>query len=907
MRLIRKSPIIFGILSLTAFFAFAKQEKVIQLFRNGEIIQEYSVNDIDYIEVNDLIAAPSEVSASVSGNYITITWNAVEGATYNVYRSPDNTNFALLASDLTETTYTDTAPLRGSNFYRVTAIVDGNESKDSDTVAAASADADLSSGIYLGIYGFSKGFQTQSIQCLTDENESEYHEFVNNLSATEPTTWLYFAVDKSIDYLQSMAFPVDLSEVAIVTFTDGLDVGSLDEKDKEEFGKYQSNTEYREALHTRLTTERVADVDISAYTIGVLDGKTANLTTFRNNMSSLATATENVFEVEKMENVYQVFEQIANSLSETNYVQQFVLSISGLGQGELCRFTFDDVSSYSASKLYIEGTFRRSDRALTDIKYVGLTSTSGSEVVGVLDNETGKYNYTFEGLKADDGSLIPTTNVQHWFTDDGIWQDVDDEFYFNPDDASLEKIKRSAAIMLNLDCSSSMNGEKLSSLQAAVNNFVSILYENSADPSEVTSVSLNKTELSLQIGETACLTATVLPTTAKLKTVSWQSTNPSVATVDGNGNVTAVALGQTDIIVTTTDGAHTATCTVDVIPTPAPQNLVAIVSGDVINVSWNKADATAYTLYRSTNNSDYDVIASNLLQGSYIDENPATGANYYKLTAKANNIVSDESDCIVVKFTPSPSITNIERNGKQIIMTWSTVSDASYNVYRGANSNLNSLTQIASNLSSNSYTDQAPLSNENYYIVRAVLNDVESQGGFVVSLNYPFINGYEYVDLGLPSGLKWATQNVGASSPTGAGNYYAWGEKTTKSTYTVDNCSTIGHPVTYYDAANSILGGTWRVPEVAEFEELINNCTWTWTTMDGVQGYRVTGPNGNSIFLPTTGLRFESALQTTDCGFYWSSSRWDNYAAWRLNFNSQQYQVANNYKFPGLPIRPVSD
>lgn len=906
---------IFGFLSLIAFFAFAKQEKVIQIFRNGEVIQEYSVSEIDYIEVNDLIPAPEEVNVSVANNQITIKWNPVEGATYNIYRSSDNVNFTLLASNIKETSYTDTKPFHGSNYYKVKAVVDNVESDYTTSVNGTISTVALESGIYLGIYGFSRGFQTQPIQYLSDENVADFHNFINDLSATQSFTWLYYAVDKSIDYLQSIPLPDDLSEVAVVTFTDGLDIGSLDEKDKEESGKYLSNAQYREALHSRLISEKVSNVDISAYSIGVLEGKGSSLTSFRSNMSSLSTSATNVYEVEKMEGLNQVFEQIANSLSETKYVQQFVLSISGHGEGELCRFTFDNVSSYQASELYIEGTYHRKDKALTNIKYVGLTSTSGSEVVGVFDAETGKYDYTFEGLKANDGTLIPTTIVQHWFTDEGTWQDVDDEFFFNPDDATLEKIKRSAAIMLNLDCSKSMDGQKLSTLKEAANKFVQTLADNTVDPSEVSSVKLDKSKLSLQIGETTTLKATVLPSTAKLKTVTWNSSNPSVATVDGNGKITAIALGETNIIVTTKDGGFTAVCEITVVPTPAPQNLKANVDDEGICISWSKAPNTTYTVYHSSNNSDYNVVASNISQGSYIDKNPVTGTNYYKVSATANDIISELSDCVFVKYVPSPTITDIGRVGKEIILTWSTVKDATYNVYRASDTQLKSLIQIASNLNTNSYTDKSPLSKNNYYIVRAVMDGVESQGSVIVSQEYPFINGYEYIDLGLPSGIKWATMNVGASKSGDYGNYYAWGEISTKSTYTAANSVTTNNSSlrtiggsSKYDAATANWGSTWRLPTVSEYEELINNCTWTWTVIDGHTGYIVKGPNGNSIFLPAAGYKLETSLGSVGSGgYYWSSSCYSDVAAWRLNFNNSVYQKAENYKLAGLSVRPVSD
>ncbi len=559
--------LILGVICGLTTVVFASQDKVLQIFKNGEVIQEYSLADIDYIEVNDELGVPEDLAASVKENSITITWSEVYGATYNVYRSADNVNFTLIASELEKTSYTDKAPNTGANYYRVTAVVGGRESKHADPIATVFTGTKLPSGIYLGINGFSRGMQTKPIHHLSEENVSDYHSFINGLTATQSFTWLYYTVEKTIDNLKTSVFPDDLSEVAIVTFTDGLDVGSLDEKDKEEPEKYINNTQYRDALHSRLTSEKVSGVDISAYTIGVLEGRSgASLTTFRSNMSSLSSSSTNVFEVEKMESLNQAFEQIANSLSETEYVQKFSLSISGQGEGELCRFTFDNVSSYGASKLYIEGTYRRRDKALTNVKYVGLTSTSGTEVIGVYDEESGKYDYVFEGLKANDGSLIPTTQVQHWFTDEGRWQDVDDEFFFDPDDATVEKSKSSLAIMLHLDCSKSMDGSKLTALKEAANKFVDKLMDNSIDPYEVSSVSLDKNSLTLQIGQSTTLVATVLPTTAKLKTVTWTSSNTSVATVDKDGKVTATGLGNAIITATTNDGGYKAICQVSVSP-----------------------------------------------------------------------------------------------------------------------------------------------------------------------------------------------------------------------------------------------------------------------------------------------------------------------------------------------------
>ena len=138
--------------------------------------------------------------------------------------------------------------------------------------------------------------------------------------------------------------------------------------------------------------------------------------------------------------------------------------------------------------------------------------------------------------------------------------------------------------------------------------------------------------------------------------------------------------------------------------------------------------------------------------------------------------------------------------------------------------------------------------------------------------------GHEWVDLGLS--VKWATCNVGASSPTGYGNYYAWGETSPKSNYDTNNCKTYEHSLgdiggnSSYDAARANWGGSWRMPTKAEFDELINNCTLQWTTQNGVAGTCFTSQkNGNSIFLPATGYRlFTETHFAGESGKYWSST-----------------------------------
>lgn len=174
------------------------------------------------------------------------------------------------------------------------------------------------------------------------------------------------------------------------------------------------------------------------------------------------------------------------------------------------------------------------------------------------------------------------------------------------------------------------------------------------------------------------------------------------------------------------------------------------------------------------------------------------------------------------------------------------------------------------------------------------------------------------VDLGLPSGLKWATCNVGAATPEDYGNYYAWGETSTKSEYTEQNSVTYGQEISdfsgnaQYDAARANWGGSWRMPTVAEMDELRDNCTWTWTSQSGVTGCKVTGPNGNSIFLPAAGFCDGSSREGVgELSVCWSSTPEESNTSFAYCLfyigSGDPPDVPWGSRCLGLTVRPVSD
>ena len=366
----------------------------------------------------------------------------------------------------------------------------------------------------------------------------------------------------------------------------------------------------------------------------------------------------------------------------------------------------------------------------------------------------------------------------------------------------------------------------------------------------VTSVALNKTNLALHVGESETLVATVVPSDAEL---TWESNNPSVASVI-NGTVKATENGTAIITVKSKDGNKSATCKVTV-------------TTAVTGVSLNKT-----TLSLASGQSEMLV---------------------------ATVLPTSASDKSVTWTSSKPSVATVNSSG---VVTAVSVGTAVITVT----------------------TTDGGFTAECTVTVKAVPPMTELGKTFVP------------VDLGLPSGLKWASFNLGASSPGQYGNYYAWGETVPKANYgwstykwcmngsssqLTKYCSSSSRGYNGFtdnktvldpedDTAAVALGGSWRMATYAEWDELKTKCTWTWTTQNGKKGRLVTGPNGNSIFLPAAGCRYGTSLYNAGSGgYYWSSSLYTDspYCAYFVRFNSDNVLWYFSSRDYGFSVRPVSE
>ena len=360
-----------------------------------------------------------------------------------------------------------------------------------------------------------------------------------------------------------------------------------------------------------------------------------------------------------------------------------------------------------------------------------------------------------------------------------------------------------------------------------------------------------------------------------------------------------------------------------------------------INLDGKSITEKGFVVYTDENSvTEYDVAGNEIGEFSCQISELEDGAVYYY---KAYMIVGDETfygeeksfttlEEIVITIPEVVTVSVTEVTENTAILTGEVVSDGGAEVvergfiwndhYDGEGSIEDFIVEVGSGVGVFTYQLTGLQQNTEYYFLAYAINsegEALGQNIYFTTLEGEednIINGYEYVDLGLPSGLKWAVHNVGASAVEDYGDYYAWGEIETKDSYTQQNSVTYGMPMedisgdSQYDVARALWGETWRLPTRDEQKELLDNCTWEWTSQNGVNGYLVTGSNGNSIFLPAAGYKENSShTEVGEYGYYWSSTPQSNsnLGAYYL-YMSESSKLSYYYaRVAGQSVRAVSE
>ena len=532
----------------------------------------------------------------------------------------------------------------------------------------------------------------------------------------------------------------------------------------------------------------------------------------------------------------------------------------------------------------------------------------------------------------------------------------------------------------------------------------------------VTGVTLDRNSLSLRVDDFTTLTATVKPSNATNKNVTWSSSNSNVATVNTEGRVVAIKEGNATITAKTEDGGFTATCAVTVTSKVVSVKGISIepATADIpknsqfqLKVVFDPENATNKSVkWKSSNESVATVDQNGLVKGLYggvvtitatSDDGGKTATSKIKVVANTESIAINPKSLALhpgenatLSCTLSPddannyslswssgntAVATVNNGSVKAVATGSTyikVIDANSGVsaecpvkvgnkVTGISVSPESLTikagetsQLTVSLSPGNLLDDtvewsttdsnvALVSDygSTWATVKAVGRGtatltVTSRDNYSVSktVQVTVTGGYKQpklIDLGLS--VRWASFNLGADEPEVAGDYFAWGETDPKTEFSWSNyiwCNGSGTSLTKYnykssqgkvddkysldpedDAAYMAFGDKWRMPSAGEWDELIDGCSWNWSSKNGVSGYYVyskqAGYTNNYIFIPVTGRwNGSSIIAGSTYGYYWSSDLYSTCAdSYVLAINNSTHAFTALSRYIGLAIRPV--
>ena len=392
-----------------------------------------------------------------------IAWQGKAQSCFNVYQG-ETVLKSIPTSEVDSIAVSETVP-HIVTFWQNGSVLQSYYTDEVDSITVVN-DADPWS--YMGIVGFNSELYKKDLGILAKSTAGNFKSFVNSLTRKDGTL-LYYAVDNAIDMIDDEDIVTPLRSINLVTFTDGLDQGSIMMN-----SNYSSSKEYLEAMSQIVRRGSYYGLPVNAYAVGLRGNDVSDVTTFRDNLALLASSSDKSFEVSSVSELQTMFQDIANQIISVNTRQTMSLRIPGIDTGTRIRFVFDGQSAES-SELYIEGTFNLSDRTFRNVTYHGMKSRSGKVVQGTQDGIF--VTFTFLGLQREEaGQTVPTT-VRHYYMlpSSSTWQ-LNSEF--TPDNNTQRTVSHSGTVVvLVLDCSSSL-GSDFAKVQTYANTFIDMIANN---------------------------------------------------------------------------------------------------------------------------------------------------------------------------------------------------------------------------------------------------------------------------------------------------------------------------------------------------------------------------------------------------------------------------------------------
>ena len=441
-----KKILLFSFLLLTGTFAFS--QKTMQVYRNGNVVYAESVSQIDSLKFGELLPAPAGVAAALNGAAIDISWSSVAGATsYELYRSGNNTTYSLLQSGITATSYKDTAPLNGSNYYKVKAVnatAAGMLSGASSTVSFSGSGANEQ--VYIGVVAFNSGVSVFPVSNDLDAAKS----FISSKNNDIDRTALCYAVSKSVTLFDAQGLPA-FNKIFVVSFTDGIDNGSSSLYVAD--GRQIPQGQVYDAAHADLA----AKAGLDAYTIGFGDQPLAA------SMQKLITG-RGEYKQSNSSTLNSTFQEIAQSViaSSKNIVLR---TQDGLYTEQYPKYVRLTVSTSAGSDVITAKIVGQTLSIVTPGAYATFDSPAQG-TVSAVDNKIEIPLNNFKFVKS--GTEYPF-NI-------AVQMSYDNTVYYNDteDTSAEEAISKKIAVVLVLDCSTSL-GSNFAPMQTAANNFINTL------------------------------------------------------------------------------------------------------------------------------------------------------------------------------------------------------------------------------------------------------------------------------------------------------------------------------------------------------------------------------------------------------------------------------------------------